>query len=150
MKLSAISIVVVTVAVIAAYRTSADAGAADARPTPVPGIAPTAKPWQPDAPSHPFMDASSLQIQERLCAAQPCASAEADRQRPNINRTAVTDRQGQYRFDDVPPGAYMIYASRPGFVQMRAGQKHPLERCQDRGRCRLGLTGSTSFFRAAG
>ncbi len=48
----------------------------------------------------------------------------------SINRTAVTDRQGQYRFDDVVPGAYMIFASRPGFVQMRARQKHPLERVQ--------------------
>jgi large repetitive protein len=45
-----------------------------------------------------------------------------------INKTAVTDRQGRYRLDDVVPGPYMIFASRPGFVQMRAAQKHPLER----------------------
>ncbi len=49
---------------------------------------------------------------------------------PPLNRTAVTDRQGQYRFDDVPPGRYTINASRTGFVQMRAGQKHPLARGQ--------------------
>ncbi len=49
---------------------------------------------------------------------------------PPLNRTAVTDRQGQYRFDDVPPGRYAISASRPGLVSMRAGQKHPLARSE--------------------
>ena len=46
----------------------------------------------------------------------------------DINRTGRTDRAGRYRFDDVVPGPYMVFASRTGFVQMRAGQKHPLER----------------------
>ena len=70
--------------------------------TPLPGVAPPAKPDTTDAFST---------IEGRVIAADtgaPLRGANvrisgSGRTTANINRTAVTDRQGRYRFNDVVP-----------------------------------------------
>jgi protocatechuate 3,4-dioxygenase beta subunit len=42
-----------------------------------------------------------------------------------VYREALTDSDGVYRFENVPPGRYYIQASAAGYLDMRAGQKRP-------------------------
>jgi protocatechuate 3,4-dioxygenase beta subunit len=42
-----------------------------------------------------------------------------------VSRQALTDRDGRYRFENVPPGRYFIESSSASYLGMRAGQKHP-------------------------
>ncbi len=45
----------------------------------------------------------------------PGASVEL-RQGPRVERTAVTNEKGEFRFEKVPPGRYEIRATLPGFL----------------------------------
>jgi hypothetical protein len=42
----------------------------------------------------------------------------------SFSRDTFADRDGRYRFENVPPGRYRIQFSRPGFVEGWAGKRH--------------------------
>ncbi len=92
-----------------------------------PGLAPAAKPPAPDAPATlhgrvTTADAGSA-IRGARVELQGMGRATSD-----VHRTAMTNREGRYRFDGLPPGRYQIHASRPAFLDMYANQKYPNER----------------------
>jgi protocatechuate 3,4-dioxygenase beta subunit len=44
---------------------------------------------------------------------------------PRVTRDSLTNRDGRYRFDNLPPGQYSIRASFPGYIEMQGGQEDP-------------------------
>ncbi len=98
--------------------------------TPVPSIGQPAKPDNTEAYSSIEGHVTAADTGAPLRGARVELMGSGSAVAPRLNRTAVTDRRGQYRFDEVPAGRYLISASRPGFVTMRAGQKHPLARSE--------------------
>ncbi len=97
--------------------------------TSMPGMAPTVKTTPPDALST---------LQGRVIVAETGRALHRARVRlsgtgnanAGLRRETLTNQDGRYRFDNLPPGRYMIHSSRAGFVGMQAGQKHPNDRTQ--------------------
>jgi len=89
--------------------------------TAMPGVAPPVQRTAPDRPST---------LRGRVISAETGKALHRARVRLNhlengLTRDALTDRDGGYGFDNLPPGFYRIRASHPGFIEMRPGQKHP-------------------------
>jgi hypothetical protein len=96
--------------------------------TPIPGIAaPPANPVASDAPAilHGRVVAADTGIAIRGAVVELHGTG---RPGASVNRSAVTNREGRYRFEDIPPGSYAMSATRQGFITMHAGQKRPSER----------------------
>lgn len=59
----------------------------------------------------------------------PLAAAEVTLSSPSLDAPTVTltDAQGHYRFEGLPPGSYTVSATKTGHIQLRYGQRHPAE-----------------------
>ena len=120
MKLIAGALIVAATGVIAAAQISSPQAPTG---TPAPSVTPPAKPLASDAPSS---------LHGRVVVAE--TGKPLYRARVRLNRTdgdfnsgreVFTNRDGRYRIDGVAPGMYSILSSHVGFVELRAGQKHP-------------------------
>jgi hypothetical protein len=46
---------------------------------------------------------------------------------PQSGRVTNTDAQGRYEFTELPAGSFSLGASRPGYLRLQYGQRHPYE-----------------------
>ena len=94
--------------------------------TPMPGIAPPAKAVASPAPSTVHGRVVAAETGKPLYRARVWLNRTgSDDANGGLSREVLTNRDGRYRFDGLPPGLYGIRSSHLGFVEMRDGQKHP-------------------------
>ena len=79
-------------------------------------VTPAAAPPVTDKPAPPISPANAIAGRATDAAGAPLSGVAISAAGPDQTRTATTDGEGRYRFDDLPDGRYTLTAARAGYV----------------------------------